>query len=109
MMRIARGMRLSLIDLKKLHFRRSNCKSSKSGINNVGTPPRDMHNATVARRGNRSQQKSIEGGSRKVLQGKGEFEAFGSRIGKAPSRTHLGVATRVQSRSSGEKKQREFT
>jgi hypothetical protein len=32
-----------------------------------------------------------------------------SRIGKAPSRTHLGVATRVQSRSPGKKKQREFT
>jgi transposase len=32
-----------------------------------------------------------------------------SRIGKAPSRTHLGAAAKVQSRSPGKKKQREFT
>jgi hypothetical protein len=32
-----------------------------------------------------------------------------SRIGKAPSRTHLGAPTKVQSRSTGKKKQREFT
>jgi transposase len=32
-----------------------------------------------------------------------------SRIGKAPSRTHLGAPTKVQSRSPGKKKQREFT
>ncbi len=32
-----------------------------------------------------------------------------SRIGKAPSRTHLGASTKVQSRMSGKKKQREFT
>ena len=31
------------------------------------------------------------------------------RIGKAPSRTHLGVATKVQGGSPGKKKQREFT
>lgn len=31
------------------------------------------------------------------------------RIGKAPSRTHLGVATKVQGSSPGKKKQREFT
>ncbi|MPW23995.1 ISNCY family transposase [Paraburkholderia sp. CNPSo 3157] len=31
-----------------------------------------------------------------------------SRIGKAPSRTHLGAPTKVQSRSPGKKKQREF-
>jgi hypothetical protein len=31
------------------------------------------------------------------------------RIGKAPSRTHLGVAPKVQSSSSGKKKQREIT
>ncbi|MGF6542036.1 ISNCY family transposase [Paraburkholderia youngii] len=31
------------------------------------------------------------------------------RIGKAPSRTHLGAPTKVQSRSAGKKKQREFT
>jgi transposase len=32
-----------------------------------------------------------------------------SRIGKAPSRTHLGASTKVQSRMPGKKKQREFT
>jgi hypothetical protein len=32
-----------------------------------------------------------------------------SRIGKAPSRTHLGVATKAQGSSPGKKKQREFT
>ena len=31
------------------------------------------------------------------------------RIGKAPSRTHLGVAVRTQQRQPGTKKQREFT
>lgn len=31
------------------------------------------------------------------------------RIGKAPSRTHLGAPTKGQSRSTGKKKQREFT
>ncbi|MBC8726705.1 ISNCY family transposase [Paraburkholderia sp. 31.1] len=31
------------------------------------------------------------------------------RIGKAPSRTHLGAPTKIQSRSPGKKKQREFT
>ncbi|WP_167449687.1 ISNCY family transposase [Paraburkholderia terricola] len=32
-----------------------------------------------------------------------------SRIGKAPSRTHLGVATRAEGSSPGKKKEREFT
>ncbi|MFL9862536.1 ISNCY family transposase, partial [Paraburkholderia madseniana] len=38
-----------------------------------------------------------------------QAERDNSRIGKAPSRTHLGAPTKGQSRSPGKKKQCEFT